>query len=61
MRINMYNKLTNRVRVLKSTSGLLGQLPSLVTSPRAPPGKKRYGEQSRISWALILPKSGKDQ
>ena len=26
-------------------------LASLVTSPRAPPGEKRSGEQSRISWA----------
>ena len=25
--------------------------PSLVTSPRAPPGEKRSGERSRISWA----------
>ena len=25
--------------------------PSLVTSPRTPPGEKRSGEQSRISWA----------
>ena len=24
---------------------------SLVTSPRAPPGEKRSGEPSRISWA----------
>jgi len=26
-------------------------LASLVTSPRAPPGEKRSGERSRISWA----------
>ena len=25
--------------------------PSLVSSPRAPPGEKQSGEQSRISWA----------
>ena len=27
---------------------------SLVTSPRAPPGEKRSGERSRISWAYYL-------
>ena len=29
----------------------IGTDPSLVTSPRAPPGEKRSGEPSRISWA----------
>jgi len=26
-------------------------IPSLVPTPRAPPGEKRSGERSRISWA----------
>ena len=49
--------LTSKKSTLKLMQLAVGPAPScpphisLVTSPRAPPGEKRSGERSRISWA----------